>query len=279
MPKKAEPQQPDMFAGTVGPPTPVVQAAADAWNEYAARFKWRKCNVLDKARRATIARSVGDYGGLAGWRAALEKVSKDRHVQGLVPPAPGSKFRQFKAHIDWFCQAKTIRQVGDEFYEDEGADRLVASGKKDGPVETELEKWGRWLKTYKPGRFWPSSQGERPESPHCRAPAGPLQYWREQNGVTVAAPANRTEQTKADRLRTTIAALRTAQQYDRANAREEELAALEKRPPVLVPAPSVAREGMPEKAPVPPRKPPTVTDVVPDWTAEEVPMTAYGEME
>lgn len=275
MPKKAEPQQDDMFAGAVGPPTAVVQAAADSWNEYAERFKWRKANVLDKARRATIARAVGDYGGLAGWRAALEKVSKDRYVQALVPPAPGSKFRQFRAHIDWFCQAKTIRQVGDEFYEDEGADRLVASGKKDGPVETELEKWGRWLKTYKPGRFWPSSQGERPESPHCRAPAGPLSYWREQNGVAVGAAVVRTEETKADRLRTTITALRNAQQYDRANAREEELAALEKRPPVLVPSPEVAFTSHATRAAPAPRQAAPVTDI--PWTDEEIPMEAYGD--
>lgn len=272
---KVEPQQPDMFAGTVGPPTPVVQAAADAWNEYAERFKWRKANVLDKARRATIARAVGDYGGLAGWRAALEKVSKDRHVQGLVPPEPGSRFRQFKAHIDWFCQAKTIRQVGDEFYEDEGADRLVASGKKDGPVETELEKWGRWLKTYKPGRFWPSSAGPRPEDPACRAPAGPLSYWREQHGVT--APAAAEEQTQADRLRTTIISLRKVGQWDRANMRETELATLEKRPAVLVVAPEVAFTSHAARPAPSPRKTPIVTDVVPDWTAEEVPMTAYGE--
>ena len=103
-----------------------------------------------------------------------------------MPPAPGSKFKQFRANIDWFCQAKTIRQVGDEFYEDDGADRLVVSGQKDGPVETELEKWARWLKGYRPGRFWPtSSQGARPEDPLCRAPADLLQWWREQNNVTV----------------------------------------------------------------------------------------------
>ena len=272
MAKKAE--QVDMFAGTVGPPAPVVQAAADAWNEYAARFKWRKANVLDKARRATILRALGDYGGLVGWREALETVSKDRFVQGLVPPAPGSRFRQFKANIDWFCQAQTIRQVGDEFYEDEGADKLVAKGKKDGPAETELEKWGRWLSSYKPGRVWASSQGPRPEDPACRAPAGPLQYWREQNGITMAAdPA---QESASDRMRATIVSLRNAQQWDRANGWEEKLAALEKRPPVLVPAPDMAWVGQPSKpAPVPrPAPAHPVTDV--SWADEDIPLAAYS---
>lgn len=50
-------------------------------------------------------------------------------------------------------------------------------------------------------------------------------------------------------------------------------------PAVLIPDPLVAHVGMPEKpAPSPRKTAPTITDVVPDWTAEEVPMASYADM-
>lgn len=82
---------------------------------------------------------------------------------------------------------------------------------------------------------------------------------------------------KEVRLAAMIVSYRKHGYYDKANAIETELAALEGRPATHVPAPEVAREGLPEQTRPAPRKPaPTITDV-PDWTAEEVPMTAYGE--
>lgn len=48
---------------------------------------------------------------------------------------------------------------------------------------------------------------------------------------------------------------------------------------VLIPDPAVAMEGMPAKATVAPKKPPTVTDVPPDWADEPIPESAYHEVE
>lgn len=234
---KAKVEQVDMFDGVAPAPSPVVEEAQAIWNEHAAIYKWKKCQVLDKARQASIKRAVGDYGGIAGWRSSLSSVAKNRFVQGMIAPREG--YKQFVANIDWFCRPVTVRKVLEDFYEDEGADKKKGGASNHlAPAETELEKWGRWLRSYKPGRFWPSSQGPRPEDPGCIAAPGPLAYWRKQHNITVAA-APRAE-SREDRLRATITTFRKFGRYDRANEIEQELADIEGRPAVLVPAPEVA---------------------------------------
>lgn len=67
------------------------------------------------------------------------------------------------------------------------------------------------------------------------------------------------------RLAAMIATFRKLDRWADANEVEKRLAKLEGRPAVLVPAPDVARYGMPERPPEPPRRPaPIITDV-PDW--------------
>ena len=229
--------QPDMFAGmeAVVPPSPTVLEAQEIWNTYAEKNKWKKCVVLDKARKATIARAVGDYGGILGWRQALEKVERNRFVMGKVPPREGTRFKQFQAHIDWFCQAKTIRQVFEGFYEDDGGqDGIEQPGSSFRSKMKALVDWDARLNRYRKGGFWHvPTEGPRPEDagPH-KAPAEKIEAWRKKHGIV-----ERKQETREERLAASIATFRRLGDYARANGAEEQLAALQGRPPVLVPAP------------------------------------------
>lgn len=272
----AKVEQLDMLSGVAAPPAKVVEDAQAIWNEHAKLYRWKACKVLDRTRQAAIKRAVGDYGGIAGWRESLANVAKNRFVQGLIAPREG--YKQFVANIDWFCRPVTVRKVLEDFYEDEGADSKAGGGST-APAENEGAKWGRWLHGYRPGRFWPtSSQGPRPEDPGCRAPPDLLQWWREQNKVT-AVPV--VQETRATRLAASIVSYRRLGNHGRANELEEDLAKLENRPAVLVPAPDVAHlTGTPRE----PRRngtlephvnfsaqkrgpAATVTDVDPGWDA------------
>lgn len=76
-----------------------------------------------------------------------------------------------------------------------------------------------------------------------------------------------------------IASYRRHGKFADANRIEEQRAKRLGTPPVLVPAPEVAREGLPEETRPVVKKPAAFTDVVPDWTAEDVPASAYHEAE
>lgn len=81
------------------------------------------------------------------------------------------------------------------------------------------------------------------------------------------------------RLATMIASYRKYGDYQRANKFEEELAELQKRPAILVPAPDVAWVTTPPRAAASVRAaPPSVTDI-PDWLDDMIPEDAYGENE
>lgn len=212
-------------------PSPLVAEAQAIWNEYATKNKWKKCVVLDKARRAAMSRAIQDYGGLVGWRAALQKVERNRFVMGKIPPRDGLK--QFVANIDWFCRAVTIRKVFEDFYEDDGGqngvqsfgDRLRAAA----PVD-----WDARLGRYRPGGFWHvATEGPRPEDMgEHKAPADKIAAWRAKHGL-----GERKRETREERLAGMITSYRRVGKYADANRLEEELAKLEGRPPVLVPAP------------------------------------------
>lgn len=96
-----------------------------------------------------------------------------------------------------------------------------------------------------------------------------------------AEPFKHDLETPAQRMAFTIERKRFHGDYAGANYWEEKLAVLEKRPPVLVPAPEVAFTSHPEKAAPAPRNRPPVTDVIaeqpPGWVDEPLPDSAYGE--
>jgi hypothetical protein len=255
---KTAPEQIPLLDGVAAAPGKVIEEAQSIWNEFATKYKWKQCRVLDKARQAAMKRAVGDYGGLAGFRAALASVAKNRFVQGKVAPREG--YKQFVANIDWFCRPVTVRKVLEDAYEDEGADTPPQSlAQRMAPTD----EWALLMRGYEPGRFWPSGRGPRPEEPGCRVTPSILVAWRTRRNIVVAIPK---AETRADKLRGMIASYRKVGNYARANELEQELAREQGEPPVMVPHPSAADIGMPEKAPAPVRAAP-ITDIeeAPPW--------------
>lgn len=258
---KAAPQEPALFGEDELLPaaTPLVQQAYDLWNEFARRNKWKVAEVLDSGRRAALRRAVKDYGGLVGLRASLEKITRSDFCMGRIAPKEGRK--QFKAHIDWFIQTATVRKVIENFYND--AEPVPTSILRQSSPEDE---WGRFLRDYRIGGFWPSGRGARPEQPDCRAPAAMLEACRKRLGITVAV---RAPDSREDRLAAMIVSYRGVGRYDDANRIELQLAAAQGRPPVEVPAPDAAAMGMPAKPAVAPRQP-TVSDVYDEYELEPI---------
>lgn len=241
-------------------PSPLVTEAQAIWNQFAEKNKWKKCVVLDKARRAAMSRAIQDYGGLVGWRSALQKVERNRFVMGKIPPKDGHK--QFVANIDWFCRAVTIRKVFEDFYEDDGGQDGVKSFSQKlreiAPVD-----WDARLARYKPGGWWHvPTEGPRPEDkgPH-KVPEAKLAEWRKRHRI-----GERREETREERLAASIATFRRLGDYARANGAEEQLAALQGRPPVLVPAPEardpdIVPPARPKPAPYRPQPRPSEAEI------------------
>ena len=271
---KTAPEQIPLLDGVAPAPGKVVEEAQSIWNEFALKYKWKQCRVLDKARQASMKRAVGDYGGLAGFRAALASVAKNRFVQGRIAPREG--YKQFVANIDWFCRPVTVRKVLEDAYEDEGADTAPVSLSQ---RMASTDEWALLMRNYEPGRFWPQGRGPRPEEPGCRVTPSILVAWRTRFNIVVAVPK---AETRAEKLRGMIVSYRKVGNHGRANELEDELAKLEGRPPTLVPHPDVASYAMPEKAPVEPmRAAPVVTDVpfdeAPPWDSSDIPEGAEHE--
>lgn len=100
-------------------PTPLQQQAADIYNLIAKDAGWRRALVLDAARRKAIARAVKDYGGLAGFRSALERASKSAFLTGKAKMGDGHE--GWRPTLDFFLQAKSIRNLLEGVYDDREA--------------------------------------------------------------------------------------------------------------------------------------------------------------
>jgi len=230
-----------------GAPSAPVQSCYDLWNRFAKKNGWQEAKVLDTGRRAALKRACKDYGGVSGFQAMLEKIERSDWCMGRIAPRDGRK--QFKADLDWFTRPVTVRKVIEDFYN--GGEPPLAVDQKPAPRS---QDWRGRLERYLPGKFWhKETEGNRPEDPGPHlAPADMIEKWRKTHGIVEkAAPA---VETREQRLSASIASYRRVGQYDRANAIEETLAALEKRPPVLVPAPDVAGLGIPQRPNAPPQR-------------------------
>ena len=221
-------------------PSAPVQSCYDLWNRFAKKNGWQEAKVLDTGRRAALKRACKDYGGVPGFQAMLEKIERSDWCMGRVAPRDGRK--QFKADLDWFTRPVTVRKVIEDFYNGGTAPAVVVSASA---TPSEIDSWRRWIGGYRKGGFWPTSLGPRPEEPGCRATPSLLMNWRRENNVEVGVPVPETQDERSEAL---IVSLRKAGLWDRANRVEETLAARQKRPPVLVPAPDVAGLGMPPRA-------------------------------
>lgn len=237
------------------------------YNAIAGGAGWPPARFLTASRRTALRRATKDYGGLTGFKTHLEAASHNDFLTGKT--YRDDKHRNWKPDLDWFLKpANVLKLLEEKFPANTGAHTPPQAS---APAETEAEKWGRWLRGYNPGRFWPSSQGCRPEDPACRAPADLLKWWREQHKVVVAVPER---ETKAERLRGMVASYRRPAigKWERANELEIELAAIEERPAVLVAAPDVAGltgAGSDRRSHKETRVKPMVFDVAPESIADQ----------
>lgn len=245
-------------------PEPLCEQALSIWNDIAPSAGWPTAKFLTEARRRAIKRAVKDYGGLIGWRSHLEKASKNAFLTGKTDK--GDKHAKWRPDLDWFLKPATVVKILEEKFPADAAPVGISIAKHMDPSD----EWGRWMRNYEPGRFWPPSNGPRPEHPGCRVTPSILVAWRARFNIVIDIPK---AESRADRLRHSIASYRRVENYKRANELEQELADLEKRSAVLVPAPEVSDLGMPKAdASLVNRPKHTVSDVpyeeVPDWDAD-----------
>lgn len=229
------------------PEKTVIEAWA-IYNEMAHRQGWQTAEVLTKARRVAIKRAISDYGGIHGWRRGLDMAARSNFINGKVRPQGDRK--QFRASIDWLCRPVTIPKILEGFY---GDDTGPAAPEVKPLTDVHADDRVR-LRNYRPGGFWPTTWGERPENPGCRVAAPVLREWRAEHGITARAVAQ-IKETPEERLRGMIAAYRRQKMWVKANQLEQQLAGLTGMPPVEVEAPPDDKPGREA-----PRGP--VTDVV-----------------
>lgn len=294
----AKAAQPALFEeGEVAPmPGKIEQEAFAIYNDVAGRAGWTKAGKLSPERARKIKAAVREVGSLVEWRAALERGARSTFLT-----------TKFRPDLEFVCRKPKIVKMSEGGFDDPGAAGPNNSlSARMGPSD----EWAKRLRDHKPRGFWPvGSWGPRPDAHGCQAPPAMLEAWRKQHGITVAAPVT---STREQRLADMIVSYRKVGYYDRANALEEQLAVLEKRPAVLVPAPEVARVGMPDQSaeiggnsrtngqrfsqgvdeqrqfransagnsrnPAENRRGGPITDVEPEWT-DDIPEGAYGNAE
>lgn len=94
------------------PPEPdVEQSAFDAYNAMAARAGIPLAQKFDQTRRAKLRQRLKDCGGLSGWVAALEKLSKSSHCTG-------SNDRGWRADFDFLLQNQSFTRLMEGRYDD-----------------------------------------------------------------------------------------------------------------------------------------------------------------
>lgn len=239
-------QQGDMLAAIEGAevPGPIADEGFRLWNEHAKQFGWVTANHNRHGRPGQLRRAIKELGGLHQWKALLEKCGTSDFLCGRTQ-TPGRK--PFSFSLDWALKPANLTKIEDGVYfsaevrgaapTDTFSNRLKAAAGVD---------WKARLNRYHGKKsFWHvDTEGPRPEDPGPhKAPAEMIERWRKAHGVT-GVPMEPIEVSREERLSASIASLRKHGYWERANRAEEELAALQKRPPVLVPAPEVASLGM-----------------------------------
>lgn len=90
-------------------PDEVDQAVAQ-WNELAAECRLATCQRLTVPRRRAISARLRECGGLEGWGFALAKVRGSPFLQG-------ENRRQWRASIDFLCQASSFTSLMEGAYD------------------------------------------------------------------------------------------------------------------------------------------------------------------
>lgn len=255
-------------------PDSVSRSAFDSWNEYAQKNGWPKAQHNTAGRPAKLRRAVKDVGGLHSWRALLEKCGRSEFLCGKTQ---SSGRKPFVLTLDWIVKpANLLKCLEGNYWRDEQAAAVPLSRQMD-----PTDEWGRRLRDYKPRGFWVSHWGKRPEEHGCQAPQAMLEAWRERLGIVVQPYR---PETREERLSAMIVSYRKVGRFEDANRIERQLAEIEGRPPVEVPAPD-ARD--PDVVPPkvyqrqdPPRRP-SRADVVSDRInrrVTDVPPEDYTEI-
>lgn len=217
-------------------PERIVVEMQEIYNEFADRVNagmgaatWIKCLVLTKARRTRASVAAKDYGGVIGFRRALESVLTNDFLLGYE--GRSGTHKTWKPDLGFFLQEKTIVKILEGSYAPGRGFPTKGTIAQQAAAD---DQWGRFLRDYRPKGFWPPNLGPRPEDPACRAPREMLEACRNRLGIVVTVPP---KETREDRLRATIVSYRKIGRYEDANRVERELAVAEGRPPVEVPAP------------------------------------------
>jgi hypothetical protein len=115
-------EQLDMWGGgdfeVAGKPAPNIQKVLDIYNEVAALVGWRKSTVCDDARITAIRRAMKTYGGLAGWKTALERASKSTFLTTAKGRYKNGEETWKGPSLDFFLQQKSIRNLLEGVYDD-----------------------------------------------------------------------------------------------------------------------------------------------------------------
>lgn len=95
----------------------IAQAAQDAYNEAAKALPWRQSTSLTKARQAALRRAVQDFGGLAGFKAAIARAAKSPFLLGHTGRT--GVYKNWRPTLAFFCQPKSIENLMDGVYDGE----------------------------------------------------------------------------------------------------------------------------------------------------------------
>lgn len=233
-------------------PEKLCTDALAIWNEIAPKATWPEARFLTQSRRTAMRRALKDYGGLLGWREHLARAASSDFLTGKS--WRDERHKNWRPDLDWFLKPANVVKILENKFGGTTAPKPSVFGKEKAKGGID---WRGTLERYRVRGFWhKDSMGPRPEEPGPhKAPADMIEAWRKKHGVT-GVPATRANETREERLTGMILAYRKVGKYSDANRLEEELAKIEGRPPVLVPAPDVAHVGMPDKEPAPVRPPP-----------------------
>ncbi len=216
----------------------------------AQRFGWVTATKNAHGRPAQLRRAVKELGGLHQWRALLERCGTSDFLCGRAQ-ARGRQPFSFK--LDWALKPANLLKLEEGSYFSAEVRGAASTDTFSQRLKPQGIDWRGTLERYRPGRFWhKDTQGPRPEEsgPH-KAPADMIEAWRKKHGIT-GVPAQRGSETREERLAGMIISYRKVGKHADANRLEEELAALEGRPPTLVAHPDARDPDMPPPRPKPP---------------------------
>lgn len=113
-------EQIDMFGGgdfeVAGKTPKPIQQVMDLYNEFAAIAGWRKSTVCDDGLQVAIRKRMKTYGGLAGFKTALERAAKSSFLAGKT--GRQGQHERWKTNLAFLMQEKSCRNLLEGVYDD-----------------------------------------------------------------------------------------------------------------------------------------------------------------